>query len=473
MDILSKLQENKEKIGEKTFLFTEKENYTFREVWEKSCEISAFLKKRGLKRGDRVAIISENSPYFVFSLFGVMHAGGIPVPINYLLGEQMVEVIKDVLPAVILISPKFEEKQKLFSNFADVFFLPECKEKGISSPSPTEEAVIIYTSGSTGFPRGVILTHQNLIADIIGCLKRIEVYPEDRFSVVLPLFHSFSLTTTLLTPLFAGAGVVISPEIKFFEKAFEILLRHKTTIFISIPFIYKLLVDLPISSLPFRFCVSGGEKLLPSLEKEFETKFNIPILQGYGLTEASPVVSLNPLGREKEGSVGPPLEGIKIKIHKEKIKSRIGEIIIKGPTIMKGYWRKPEITKEVIREGWLYTGDMGYIDKEGYLFLVGRKKDMIIVKGLNVYPSEIERVLMEIPQIKECAVVGVKRKDKEIIVAFVKKAGQITETEIKRYLHKRVASYKIPRRIEFVEDFPYTSTGKIDKRKLGMSYGEG
>ncbi len=344
-------------------------------------------------------------------------------------------------------------------------------------------ATLIYTSGTTGSPKGVMLTHSNLISNAQACLKRVKITPKDHFSCLLLLYHSFTLTTCILTPFYAGATSVIIKSLKNFKEVFKQILKSKVTIFIAIPPIYRILADAKtpffLTAFPFRLlnpirlCVSGGEALPLEVMRKFEKKFHIPVLEGYGLTEASPVVTLSPLNERKLGSVGQPLEGIEIRIvdddNKELPTGEIGEILAKGPSVMKGYYDRPEETEAAIKHGWLYTGDLGKLDEEGFLYIVDRKKDLIVMKGLNVYPKEVEDVLYTHPKVKEAAVIGRHLEGKgEVPIAYVvlQEGENATEDEIHKYLRHSLASYKIPRRIEFRKDLPKTPTGKILKRML-------
>ena len=463
---------------DKPFLYTPGKVFTFKQVKEYSLSIGLYLIERGMKQGDRIVIISSNSPQFIFSFFGILYAGGIPVPLNYFLEEEIGEILMEVSPAFILLSKEFLSKKQVFEKdfSGEILTLEEIplqKRKKLQQFSTSEEAVILYTSGTSGFPRGVVLTHRNLISDVEACLKRIRVFTNDRFSLILPLFHSFSLTACLLTPLYRGTGVVMAGDLQQFDRVMETILQNKTSIFIAIPKIFYLLSQAKFKYLPFRFCVSGGERLSPEVEKEFEKKFKIPLLQGYGLTEASPVVSLNPEKGEKKGSVGPPLEGVAVRILKNKKEvpsGKEGEIVVEGPTVMKGYWGKSEDTRKVLEDGWLYTGDIGIMDRDGFLYIIDRKKDMVVVKGLNVYPSEVERHIMRYPGVKESAVVGVNTGRGEVLIAFVVCEKKIREEELHSFLLKHLARYKVPRRIEFLPSLPHTPSGKVKKQVLRELY---
>jgi len=474
------LEKKADSLPDKPFLYTGKEVFTFRQLRDYSLSFAFYFRKKGIKEGERVAIISRNSPRFVFAFFGALYAGGIPVPLNYFLEEEMGEIFEEVAPALILLSEEFLSTKKfLREDFpGEILALEEIpleigSKEELGRVEFPEEAVIIYTSGTSGFPRGVVLTHANLISDVEACLDRIKVSVEDRFSLLLPLFHSFSLTACLLTPLYQGAGVVMSGDLQQFERALETILCNKTSIFLAIPQIFALLNQIKLPALPFRFCVSGGEKLPPEVEEEFEGKFGLPLLQGYGLTETSPVVSLNPEERRKKNSVGLPLKGVEVRILKEGKAvpaGEEGEIVIKGPMVMKGYWKNIEETRKVIKDNCLHTGDIGVMDEDGYLYIIDRKKDMVVLKGLNVYPSEVERYIGKYPGVKESAVVGINTEKGEILTAFVVCEEKITEGALRSFLLQHLAHYKVPRKIEFLSSLPRTPAGKVKKHILRDLY---
>jgi long-chain acyl-CoA synthetase len=345
-------------------------------------------------------------------------------------------------------------------------------------------AVMLYTSGTTGKPKGAMLSHGNLISNVIACQEAIKATKKDSVICMLPLFHSFAATVCMLLPLYVGGSIILMKSARPFKRTIRAILKNKVRIFVGIPSLYNILneVKLPriINSfimrflLPIRLCISGAAALpVPTWEK-FQKRFKIPLLEGYGLTEASPVVSLNPYrGVNKGGSVGLPLKEVKVNIASEKGEildfGQVGEILVKGPNVMQGYLDNPEATQETLRDGWLYTGDLGRKDKDGYIYIVGRKKDMINVRGLNVYPREIEDLLHQHPKVKEAAVIGIYDYHKgEVPKGFVvlKEGENSTARELILYLRENLASYKVPRLIEFKQSLPKNTTGKVLKRVL-------
>ena len=367
-------------------------------------------------------------------------------------------------------------------NFSELLSKSPVGER-VSEPRPEDVAAILYTSGTTGHPKGVMLTHRNLISNVTASIKAIKFTKKDRFLCLLPMFHSFTWMACVLAPLYLGAAVAIVESVKPFGKVLRNIIRNRITIFVAIPPIYNLLSHIPVPRIlvsrllkilnPLRICVSGAASLPVEVLRKFEQKFRIPLLEGYGLTEASPVVSINPQEKRRPGSVGLPIAGVEVKVVDEDGNqlppNKEGELLVKGENVMQGYYKLPEETKKTIKEGWLYTGDIARIDEDGYIYIVDRKKDMIIVRGLNVYPREIEEVLYLNPKVAETAVIGIKdelRGEAPIGYVALKEGEEMTEAELIRFLRERLASYKVPRTIEFRDSLPKTSTGKILKRAL-------
>jgi len=285
-------------------------------------------------------------------------------------------------------------------------------------------------------------------------------------------------------PINAAASITIIDSLRPFRKIVRNVIKKKVTVFVAIPSIYNLLAHMHIPTVftsrilkmidPLRVCISGAAALPTDVLIAFEEKFRVPLLEGYGLTEASPVVSLNPMrGKRKPGSVGLPINGVQVKIVGEQaqglVADEIGELLVKGPNVMKGYFKNEQANSSTLKDGWLFTGDMSRIDQEGYIYIVDRKKEMINVRGLNVYPAEIEKVLLRHPGIREAAVVGVRDRLKgEVPKAFIVLEGnqRLSVSEITGYLRKNLAGFKIPKFVEFRDSLPKTATGKIAKRQL-------
>ncbi len=534
MNLVRLIEESAKKFSWHRYMISAKGSINFRTLNRKANQLSFGLKERlRIQKGDRVAILLNNCPEFIIALFAILKAEAVCVPLNvFLTFTELKYILKDSRVKLLISSSEFseilhkilEEKQKeikdllnlenivLTDKKADKFLYGIGKYKNIryhcenrirviakrfscwnqiivkdqiEDPShevnPQDLALLIYTSGTTGFPKGVMLSHSNLASNVISSVSALKITSRDRFLLILPMFHSFTLTVCILIPLYVGARIVIIKSVRPFQKVLRSIFLNRVTIIVGIPPLFDILKNLSLPAilqvfLRVKVCISGAAPLSVETLKTFKKRFSkITLLEGYGLTEASPVVSFNPLqGIQKPGSIGLPLPGVEVKVVREDESEaacgEIGELILKGPNVMMGYLNRPQETKEAIRGDWLFTGDMVKIDSDGYIYIVGRKKEMILTHGMNVYPLEIENVLNVHPKIKEAAVVGKKDKSKgEIPVAFIvlKEGVKALEgSEIINYCKDKLANYKIPRLIEFREDLPKTPTGKVLKRKL-------
>lgn len=471
---------------------------SYAETDQLATALAASLTQLGVGPGDRVAIHLPNCPQFVLSYFAAARLGAIAVPINTLLAEDEIAFILDDAGACALITmepltkasvPAFAQvqatKHLIVSGPSSVpgavsfeqLLTPPSAPPHLPDTDPDAVAVIKYTSGTTGRQKGAMLTHRNLIFEARACAEAIHVGPDDVFITVLPLFHCFGATVCMVLPLLVGAHSVLVPKFTG-ANCLGAIQAHRATVFAGVPAMFGLMLrasaegQFDIRSL--RICVSGGAPITKEVFLGFEQRFGVDMLEGYGPTEASPVVSVNPLrGPRKLGSVGPPLPGVEVSIRGEDRRElpvgEIGEICVRGPNVMAGYWRNPEATAEAIVDGWLYTGDMGRVDEDGYLYISGRKKELIIVGGMNVYPREIEEVIEQLPAVAEVAVIGCQDALRgETPVAFVvPKPGQtLTETEVVNYCRERLATYKVPSRVIFRDQFARNATGKIIKQAL-------
>lgn len=475
-------------FGKKIALIYEENTITYDEVVANISFYENYLKKIGVKQGDIVGIMFPNSPEFVYSLFSIWKTGAIAVPINILLKKKEVEYIikhsgmKTVISGESFFSEMAGEcvmvKKVDNTAFFDTTSLTKLQKIQDNDREilDNDVAIIIYTSGTTDNPKGVKLTFDNLFSNITSWFKSLDHGPKDTVLLVLPLFHIFGLTLTLLTTLYTGGkGVILS---KFNpEKVIELINKYKVTILPGVPTMFIHLQNLPginaekLKSL--RFCISGGAPLSREALLFFEEKFNVPILEGYGLSEASPLVAINPYKMRKINSVGLPVSAVEVKIVDEnglEVKTNgIGEIVIRGKNIMKGYYRMQEITAKTLKDGWLHTGDLGKKDEDGYLFIVDRKKDLIITGGYNVYPNEVEKTLLEKPEILEAAVIGVPDKIKgEIIKSFIvfKDGMKCSEEDIIEYCKGEIAAFKCPKIVSILPSLPKNATGKILKNAL-------
>jgi long-chain acyl-CoA synthetase len=341
-----------------------------------------------------------------------------------------------------------------------------------------DTAVILYTSGTTGHPKGAELTHGNLISNTeVACTDIVRIRPDDVIFGGLPLFHVFGQTVALNVAVASGACLTLLPRFSA-EHALQIIADHRVTVFEGVPTMYVALLHEPgradYDTSALRMCVSGGAALPVQVLRGFEEAFGVPLLEGYGLSETSPVASFNHPDREhKPGSIGTPIRDVQMRVvdreDNEVPQGEVGEIVIRGPNVMKGYWGRPEATAEAIRDGWFHTGDLARVDSGGYFYIVDRKKDLIIRGGYNVYPREIEEVLYEHPAVAEAAVIGLPHPalGEEVGAAVVLKPGAaISAGELRDYVKGQVAAYKYPRHVWIADALPKGTTGKIQKRDI-------
>lgn len=457
----------------------------------------------GIQAGDRVGIMLPNIPPFVIAYHAIGRLGAIAVPVNPLLkAPEIAYIWRDAGAKVVITFPMTLEtvmqakaevptlEHVLVAAAGDtplpagardlnsVFSKPQ---EPLPKPpvAETDPVVFIYTSGTTGFPKGVMLSSENILFDIDASLEMLEFDSNERMLTILPLFHAFGQTVCMNLILKVGATSVLlerfTPNL-----ALETMERHKVTIFPGVPAMYAAILHTPmehgydLSSL--RLCVSGGAPMPETVQKAFEAKFNVAILEGDGPTECSPVTSVNPpphKGIRKIGSIGLPIPGVEIKIFddndQELPTNEIGEIVVRGKNVMLGYYKNPEATAEAMRSGWYHTGDMGKIDEDGYVFIVDRKKDMIIVGGINVYPTEVENTLLQHPAVLDCAVVGkpdAERGEVPLAVIVPKPDTHPDPREILAFARQRMAVFKVPREVIFRQELPRSNTGKVLKRLL-------
>ncbi|TET46515.1 acyl-CoA synthetase [candidate division TA06 bacterium] len=340
-----------------------------------------------------------------------------------------------------------------------------------------DTACILYTSGTTARPKGVLLTHQNFVSGSSLTKARIDVNETDVIVGVLPFFHVFGLTNVLITGVERGATVILMSRYTP-KNLYNAIKRIKATILLAIPTMFVHLLkfcELVKVQLPrtLRYCVSGGAPFPKQLIRQFETTLGTKLIEGYGLTETASAVALNPGQKPKPGSVGTPLSQVEMRVIDEKGNQlppgEIGEIIIKSPTVTKGYHNLEEETQNAIKGGFFYTGDLGYKDEEGYFYITERKKDIIILGGENISPREIEETLSEHPKVEEAAVIGIQKDERELIKAFVV-GNDVTEKELLGFCRERLAPFKVPKSIEFRERLPKSLTGKVSKKELHPSY---
>src|SRR4051794_6213386 len=441
---------------------------TYAQLDEGSARVAAMLAEKGVEPGDRVGVMLPNVPYFAVVYYGILRAGGVAVPMNPLLkGREVKFYVEDAGAKLLFAWGGFEDaaRQGADEGGAELVLVnPGEFEELVASHDPDTDvaeradddtAVLLYTSGTTGAPKGAELTHENLRKNCeLSARTLAQATQDDVLLGALPLFHSFGQTCGLNASVSVGACLSMIPRFHP-VKALQIIERDGVTVFQGVPTMYHAMLNaddrdsIDVSSL--RACMSGGAAMPVEVMREFEKAFGCEVLEGYGLSETSPVASFNHPGTErKPGSIGTPIEGVEMKVVDEDGndvegtgEEAVGEIAIRGHNIMKGYWNKEDATKEVLDEdGWFRTGDMAYMDDDGYFFIVDRKKDMIIRGGYNVYPREIEEVLYEHPAVSEAAVIGVpdEKMGEEVGAAVVLKEGeQVDADELRNFVKEQVA----------------------------------
>jgi long-chain acyl-CoA synthetase len=464
---------------------------TYRALDEASARVAGLLHERGLKPGDRAGIMMPNVAEFPVVYYGILRAGGVVVPMNSLLKEREVAYyLGDSGAGLVFAWHAFTAEARAGAEHAeaelivvdDVSF-PELLASAVAVEEVTDRgsadtAVILYTSGTTGQPKGAELTHGNLISNTeVARTDIVRASPEDVIFGGLPLFHVFGQTVALNVAVASGACLTLLPRFDP-AHALRIIAGHRVTVFEGVPTMYVALLHQPdradYDTATLRTCISGGAAMPVEVLRGFEEAFGCTVLEGYGLSETSPVASFNHPGRErKPGSIGTPIRGVQMRVmdnsDREVPQGEVGEIVIRGPNLMTGYWRRPDATAEAIREGWFHTGDLARVDEDGYFYIVDRKKDMIIRGGYNVYPREIEEVLYEHPAIAEAAVIGLPHPalGEEVAAAVALKPGAtVSAEELRDFVKAQVAAYKYPRHVWIVEVLPKGPTGKIQKRDI-------
>ena len=463
---------------------------TFSELDAEVDRVAHGLRARGVEAGDRVGIAMSNIPHFVYSYFGILRAGAVAVPLNVMLAPQEIgRIIADAEPKVILgagESGDIARSAASVGGSVEVITTDSWDDLGELGTSfegvHVEEddlAVLAYTSGTTGNPKGAMLSHGNLLANLEqqSAIPEDRVNPEDILLLTLPLFHIFGLNVPLGLLVKNGATGVL---LERFEPvaSLKTIEKEKVTIVFGAPPMYVAWIATPgadqynLSSV--RLAVSGAAPLSVEVLNSFKGLFGVEIDEGYGLTETAPTLTSNRMmPKPKPGSVGRPLPGIEMRIINE-LGDDVelgdpGEIIVKGPNVFKGYWHQPEETARLFVDGWFRTGDIAVQDEEGYIHLVDRKRDLVIVSGFNVFPSEVESALLTNPKIAEAAVIGVPHEYRgETLKAYVvlEDGVEATETELIGDVAKRLARFKCPESIEIMAELPHLLTGKVMRRML-------
>jgi long-chain acyl-CoA synthetase len=512
INIAANLERNAALLADKVAIHFGSTTLTYAQLNAAANRVANGLKARGIGKGDKVVLSCPNLPYFPIVFYGILKAGAVVVPINVLLkGPEVAYHLQDAGAKAYFCfegTPELPIGTEGYAGFQQA----SCAHFIMITADPTkpasiqgvetlgmlmkdvsaecehiltdanDTAVILYTSGTTGKPKGAELTHANIAMNVMVSHSVLRQTADDVHLVVLPLFHSFGQTVQMNAALMAGATLVLLPRFDP-DSAFKLMQAHKVTIFCGVPTMYIALLNLPGAeerhdlkaiAASLRICGSGGAAMPVEVMKQFEQRFSVPILEGYGLSETSPIATFSYVEFERiPGCVGKAITGTDVRIVDSDGKpvpaGTEGEIVIRGHNVMKGYYNRPEATAEAIRDGWFHSGDIGRMDDKGNVYVVDRLKDMIIRGGFNVYPRELEEVMMANEAIAQVAVVGVPHEThgEEVKAVVVLKPGKkASEEEIVAWCKQRMASYKYPRVVRIVEAMPMTATGKVLKREL-------
>ena len=458
---------------------------TYREYAGAALSVAAALGARNAP--ERVALLMPTSAPFAIAFFGIILSGRTPVPLNFFLaGEELAFIVADC-GARLVIASRFFEKQAEGIGAEAVLaedFLPEAlKSAPAKAAAANHFAVIPYTSGTTGRPKGVLLSHGNILANVFACAEHFNFTSEHVILGMLPFFHTFALTTTLVVPAAVGATAVLLPRFEG-SAAIRAVTRHKVTAIMAVPSMYRALArtleraDADMSRV--RLPISGGEPLPEEVFETYQSRFGVTIYEGYGMTETSPVIAGNTPGASRPLTVGRPLPGVEVRVVNDQGQdagvNADGEIWVRGESVMEGYLNLPDETESAITgNAFFRTGDIGRFDPDGFLKITGRKKEMMISAGENIFPREIEIVLARHEAVAEAAVIGIPddvRGEAPKAFVVVKPGKNATADELKEFCRQHIARFKVPSEIEFRDEFPHGPTGKILKQRLVPSYRE-
>ncbi|HOZ46105.1 MAG TPA: long-chain-fatty-acid--CoA ligase [Candidatus Hydrogenedentes bacterium] len=502
MTITRLLEDQAARYGDRTFCFCDDREYSFRTLNDHAARVAGNLAAQGVGEQDKVLLLMGNNVEFLYLFFGLGRIGAVCVPINPQLKPHEIAYIATNSEARVLVTipemaPLLPTLKSLLPKLGHVYVIgdaPEAARPFSELLAPVDavppiaarsdsEAALIYTSGTTGQPKGVVLTHMNYVSNARMISKSTSLTANDRFLCVLPMYHVNAQVVTVLTPLTVGADFALMS--RFNPRAIlPMIAKYRPTIMSAVPTIYHVMCSMPraeeadVSSI--RFFVSGAAPLPEETYRTVQRVLKKPLVQGYGLSEATCASAVaDHLDPIKWDSVGPALPYTGVRIVDEQGKDlpagKVGEILVSGPAVMAGYYKDPEATKSVFQEGWLRTGDLGRFDQEGYLFIAGRLKDMIIRGGVNIYPQQVENVLASLEGVAECCVVGVdeSRWGQEVL-AVIKPVESVTlkEGQVIDFCRDRLAAYKCPRYVRFVDEFPKTATGKIKKQEVAERFAD-
>jgi len=477
---------------DKAAVFWGQEEITYETLLRRAAGVSEKLvRELKVQSGDRVALWMKNCPEFIPSFFGVLMAGGVIVPVNnFLKPDEVVFILRDAGVNVLIADESMAEAVRKLSSLLPELrclraeeFVPVSVTQNLQSEicnlkSEGDLAVLIYTSGTTGRPKGAMLSHGNLLANVESCRQVLAAVDHDRFVVLLPMFHSFMMTVGMLLPLLVGGSMLLIKSVHPPKNVVIEILQRRATILPAVPQFFRALAHAEApKDFPLRLCISGGAPLPAEILKEWTAHMPVPLIEGYGLSEASPVVALSPIkGPWKAGSIGVPIPGVEVNVQDDDGKmlgiGETGEICVRGANVMLGYWKQPEETARSIRDGWLLTGDIGHRDADGYFYITDRKKDMLLVNGINVYPREIEEIIYQFPGVNGAAVVGVpdpRRGEQPVAFISLAEGAAVDGKAVQQFVRERLADYKVPRQVIVLPALPRNATGKILKTELRKS----
>jgi long-chain acyl-CoA synthetase len=486
MSVAELLERSARAFPDKPALITSGGTVTFAELRGRAASVAGAVRAAGTEPGDRVAIALPNVPAFAYCYFGILAAGGVVVPLTPTLTEREIgRVLEDSGARLVLGAAPSADAARAAAAGAGARYADAAELAAAGSPAaetsaaaPDDLAVLAYTSGTTGEPKGAMLSHGNLLANIeqqMSIDARVE--PDDVLLLALPLFHIFGLNVTLGLLVRTGASGVLTDRFDPVE-CLRLVAEHRITVMFGAPTMYTALVAAAgaerhdLSSV--RLAISGAAPLPPEVLRRFKELFGVDVYEGYGLTETSPTLTSNRMaGAPRPGSIGKPLPGVEIRLVDEAGRDvelgDPGEILARGPNVFRGYWQKDAETERAFLDGWFRTGDVAVEDEDGYLYIVDRKRDMVIVSGFNVFPSEVEQALAENPDVAEAAVIGVPHAyTGEAVKAFVvlEPGARATPDELIADVQSRLARFKCPREIEIVDTLPHLLTGKVLRRAL-------
>lgn len=480
------LQRTARMVPHNTVIFYEDKKLTYLQLYYYATQLSKKIQSHGVKPRDRVILLYENTPEFYIAYFGIVQVGAVVVPLNTFLQEQEIaHILDDAQPTLIVVSPSLLAIVQTAVQTRSIAILVEQDMQ--YGPVPTvltnfevtdldadEMAALLYTSGTTGTPKGVMLSSRNIFTNILQCVVRVEPRPDEKIFAVLPLFHSFAQNTCIWSTIFSGCSVILVPKIE--RRAILKGLNNGPTVLLGVPALFGLLCLMKTAPIDqVRICLSGGDALPDRIRAAFSLIYRRKLCNGYGLTETSPLIAANIEDELTSAeNVGFPVVGMSCIIKDDTgdvlPQGQIGQLWVKGDNVMLGYYKAQEMTDAIMHDGWLSTGDLAYIDHKKRLVITGRYKDLIIHKGFNIYPQEIENVLMLHPDVMRAAVIGqADTAHGQVPIAYVqlKQDNKNIVVQLEALCAKNIAAYKIPRQFMCsVDPLPLTSTGKVDKKVL-------